>query len=216
MLGITDITYAANNPTVEFFVSNNRHEIGVEKAYERLVSKAQHDLKDCTIDVLQKNHIEQGRFENILGTYEMTSDKNITGDNTEIFRASSLQNISQNQILSLASELAKTFQQESIAVFIPSDQSTIADIVVNFTSHQPNIIETIKLVHEQLPAYATSFSLHLNHADSGFNNAKVTQIEWLGSKIAINEIKTAFPQESISYNYGQAYLVYQNGHEEQL
>lgn len=215
-LSIANITYGANSPTIEFFVSNNSSEISVEQAYERLAGEAQHALKDSTIDVLQKNHVEQGKFENILGTYEMASDKKITGDNTEIFRASPLQGFSQEQIFSLASELANTFQQESVAVFIPSNQPTIANIVVSFTSHQPNIMETIELVHEKLPAYATAFSLHLSNLHSGFNNAKVTEIEWLGSKVDINEIKKAFPQENISYNDGQAYLVYQDGHREPI
>lgn len=216
MLAISSSTYAmASTPTIEFYISNNTHEITVEEAYKRLIGKAQHELKASTIDILQKNHIEQGKLENILGTYEMASDKNITGDNTEIFHASPLQNFSQNQIFSVATELANTLQQESIAVFIPTKQYTIANIAVNFRSHQPNITETIALVREKLPAYSTAFSLHLSNKHSGFNNARVTEIEWLGN-ININEIQKAFPQEKISYHYGQAYLVYKNGHIELL
>lgn len=211
MLSITTISYAANSSTIEFFSSNNTHEIDVEKAYERLVSKAQHNLKNSTIDVLQNNHIEQGKFENILGMYQMTSDKNMTGDNTEIFYASPLQNFSDTQVFSLAAQLANTLNQESVAVFISSTQSTIADIIVKFTSQKPGVTETINMIREKLPTYATAFSLHLSNKHSGFNNAKVTEIEWLGSKVNINEIKKAFPQENISSNQGQAYLVYKNG-----
>jgi hypothetical protein len=216
ILGIVNIAYAANTPAIEFFASNNTQKITAEKAYERLVGKAQHDLKDSIVGVLQENHVEQGKFEKILGMYEMSTDKNVTGDNTEIFHASPLQTLSLNQIFSLASELANSLQQESVAVFIPSNPSPIADIIVSFTSHKPNIAETIERLHEKLPAYATAFSLHLSSTHSGFNNAKVTQIEWIGSKVDINKIKEAFPKESISYHYGQAYLVYKNGQTEQL
>lgn len=222
MLGIANVilvintSYAANSPSVEFFVSNNTQEIPLEKAYSRLINKAQHELNASVIDVLQKHHVEQGKFENILGTYEMVSDKNITGDNTEIFYTSPLQNFSQNEIFSLASDLATTLQQESVAVFIPSNQAMIGDVSITFTSHQHNIQETIDLINKKLPAYAKAFSLHLSSMYSGFNNAKVASVEWVGSKIDINEIKKVFPRENIIYNNGQAFLVYKNGQIEQL
>lgn len=216
ILSLSTITHATNSPTIKFFVSNNTQVIDVRKAFERLTGKPQQDLKEGTIDVLQNNHIEQGKFENSLGTYEMSINKKVTGDNTKIFYSSPLQNFSQEHVFSLAGQIAKTFQQESVAVFIPANQSTIGDTVVNFTSHQPSITEAIELVHEKLPAYATAFSLHLNSTHSTFSQVKVTQIEWLGSQIDINAIKIAFPCEKISYNYGQAYLVYQNGQVDQL
>lgn len=216
LLGITSISYAANSATIEFFASNNTHEIDVAKAYERLISKAQHELKNDTINVLQNNHIEQGKFKNILGMYQMANDKNMTGDNTEIFYASPLQNFSDLQVFSLATQLANTLNQESVAVFIPSERSAIADIIVKFSSHKPSITEAINMIHEKLPAYATAFSLHLSNKKLGFNKTKVTEIEWLGSRVNINEIKKAFPTANISFNQGQAYLVYKNGQTELL
>ena len=47
-------------------------------------------------------------------------------------------------------------------------------------------------------------------------DAKVTKIEWLGSRENIDEIKKAFPEENISSHKGQAYLVYKNGQTESL
>jgi hypothetical protein len=216
LLTASTISYAANSSTIEFFSSNNTHEIDVAKAYARLMGKAQHDLKNNTITVLQNNHIEQGKFENILGMYQMTSDKNMTGDNTEIFYASPLQNFSDSQIFSLAAQLANTLNQESVAVFIPSNQQAIADITVKFTSQKPSITEAINMIREKLPTYATAFSLHLSSECQGFNNTKVSEIEWLGSRININEIKKAFPGENISSHQGQAYLVYKNGQTQRL
>lgn len=216
LLSITTTSYATSNSSIEFFYSNNTHEIDAHKAYERLTSKAQHKLKNDAIDVLQNNHVEQGKFKNILGMYQMASDKNMTSDNSEIFHASPLQNFSDNEVFSLGAQLATALNQESVAVFIPSAQSNTADIIVRFTSQKPSITEAINMIHERLPAYATAFSLHLSNTHSGFNNAKVTEVEWLGSRINVNEIKNAFPNENVSSNQGQAYLVYANGQTERL
>lgn len=215
ILGITTTSFAATSAMVEFFSSNNTHEIDVKKAYQRLASKAQQDLKDSAIDVFQNSHVEQGRFEDILGMYQMASDKKMTGDNTIIFYASPLQGFSKEQVFSLAAQLANVLQQESVAVFIPSNKPPIADIFVKFKSRRPHVTEAINMIREKLPTYATAFSLHLNRkcsdSGSGFDSATVTEIEWLGNKVNINDIKKAFPQESISYSQGQAYLVYKNG-----
>ena len=217
LLSVSTISYAASSLPVEFFASNNTHEIDVKTAYERLAGKAQRELSDNLIQVLQSNHIEQGKLEDILGVYQMASDKNMTSDNTEIFYASPLQNFSNQQIFSLAAQLANTLNQESVAVFIPSNQFAVGDIIVTFKSRKLGIAETVNKIHEKLPAsYATAFSLHLSSECQGFNNAKVSEIEWLGSKANIDEIKKAFPGESISSHQGQAYLVYKNGQTEAL
>lgn len=47
-------------------------------------------------------------------------------------------------------------------------------------------------------------------------NAKIAGVEWLGSKIKLEEVKKAFPAGTINYRYGKVYLVYQNGQKEQL
>ncbi len=211
ILHINTTSYATNGASVEFFSSNNTHEIDVEKAYERLQGKAQRDLKRNIITVLKNNHLKQGKFENILGAYQMSEDKKVTSDNTEIFYSSEAQTFSHAQIFSLAAQLAKILNQESTAVFIPSQQCSIGDIVVKFRSHKPGIKSTIHMIVEKLPDYTTEFSLHLSSRHTEFNDAKVSKIEWIGNKINLNEIKKAFPEEDITYHQGQAYLVYKNG-----
>lgn len=209
--GISTTIFAANNSSIKFFISNNTQEISIDTAYERLSGSPQDELENSTIDLLQNKHIEQGRFESVLGTYEMASDKKSTGDNTEVYFTSPKQNFSEYEIFLLARKLANTFQQESVAIFIPYSRSTISDVIVTFKSRQPGITETIKLIEDKLPGYANAFSLHLNNTYSSFNEAKVSEIEWLGSKTNIDEIKKVFPQETVSYYSGKTYLVYKNG-----
>ncbi len=86
----TTVSYALNNSSVEFFYSNNTQVIDLEKAYERLTSDAQHELKNMSIDVMQIHHIEQGRFKKILGTYQMDKDKSVTGDSRDQVEANIL------------------------------------------------------------------------------------------------------------------------------
>ena len=217
LLSMSTISYASSNLSVEFFASNNTNEIDMKTAYERLQGKAQRELSDNLIQVLQSNHIEQGKLEDVLGVYQMSSDKNMTSDNTEIFYASPMQHFSNKQIFSLAAQLANALSQESVAVFIPSDHSVTGDIIVTFKTQKPGIAEIVNKIREKLPAsYATAFSLHLSSECQGFNNAKVTDIEWLGSSANIDEIKKAFPEENISSHQGQTYLVYKNGQTEAL
>jgi len=215
LLGLSQ-AFANNNASVEFFASNNNNIINMQTAYNRLTGQAQLDLQDKMIDVLQKNHIEQGRFKNILGTYRMSVDQSNTADNTEEFDVSPYQHLSDEQIFSIAKELAVTLKQDSVAVLIPN-QSTIGDITVNFTSKKPSIDEVISLLQEGLPPlYNEAFSIHLVNTSSGFDTAKVAKIEWLGRKINLSEIKKAFPLEKIDFRYGDVFLVYQNGQTEQL
>jgi len=217
LLSIPTVSCATSSLSVEFFASNNTHEIDVKTAYERLAGQAQQELNDNLIQVLQTNHIEQGKLEAVLGAYQMASDKNMTSDNTEIFYASPLQNFSNKQVFTLAAQLANALNQESVAIFIPADQSATGDIIVTFKSQKPGIAEAINKIREKLPAsYAAAFSLHVSHECQGFNNVKVTEIEWLGSRANIEEIKKAFPGETISSHQGQAYLVYKDGQAESL
>jgi hypothetical protein len=60
--------------SVEFFASNNTATIDLKTAYQRLMGDEQQQLKDNMIGILQKNHIEQGKFEDILGTYQMVDN----------------------------------------------------------------------------------------------------------------------------------------------
>lgn len=212
----SNIAFANNESSVEFFASNNTKEINIQTAYDRLTGQEQYDLQNKMINVLQKNHIEQGKFENILGTYRMSSDQNITADNTENFNTSPYQNLSDEKVFSIAKELAVSLNQDSVAVLI-SDQSSIGDITVSFISSQPSINEVITLLHDKLPIlYNQAFSIHLAKTCGGFNSAKVAAIEWLGSKMNLEEVKKVFPSEKINYRNGKVFLVYQNGQREQL
>ena len=119
-------------------------------------------------------------------------------------------------MFSLAKELAIKLNQDSVAIFIPND-SSLGDITVNFFSHQPRINEVVNMLHNKLPElYNQAFSLHLINKCGDFNHAKVTKIEWLGSKLNLEVIKKAFPLEKINSRYGKVFLVYQNGQKQQL
>ncbi len=207
----------ANTP-IEFFSSNNNQEIDIRTAYDRLSSAPQKQLQNDTIRIMQNGHLQQGKFEDILGTYQMSTDKNITADNSEIFYTSPNQTLSKQQVFSLAVKLANALDQDSIAVFIPSEKSVLGSVSVHFTSpHHYSINDMIKIVQQNLPiSYRQAFSLHLNNTCNGFNHASVQTIEWLGSHIHISDIKKAFPQEKISTQNGIAYLVYKNGKVEAL
>jgi hypothetical protein len=211
-----NIAFADNGLSAEFFASNNTRIIDLETAYDRLTGKEQSDLQDSIISTMQVNHIEQGKFEDILGTYRMSGDKSITADNTEHFITSPYQNLADEKIFPLAKDLAIKLNQDSVAVFIPN-QSSIGAITVSFTSHQPNINEIVDMLQNNLPElYSQSYSLHLINKCNDFNKAKVVEVEWLGSKINLEEVKKAFPLEKINFRYGNVYLVYQDGHKEQL
>jgi hypothetical protein len=215
LFSLTTSTGFANS-SIEFFASNNTKEINLPTAYERLAGKKQLDLQNSIIDIMQENHIEQGKEEAILGTYQMSSDQHITADNSEHFRTSPKQPLSDDKVFSLAKELAIHLKQESVAVFIPN-QSTIGNITVSFTSHQPTIDEIINIIHEKLPhSYSQAFSMHLVNTRNEFNTVKVSEIEWLGSKIHLEDIQKAFPNEKINYANGNVFLVFQNGQKEPI
>ena len=132
LLFLTTELFANNNniSSVEFFASNNTGEIDLQTAFNRLKGSEQHELQNEIINVMQKKHIEQGRFEELLGTYRMSSDQHITADNSETFITSAYQKIPNEKIFNLAKELTNTLKQESIAVFIPSNQTAIGDTIL--------------------------------------------------------------------------------------
>lgn len=198
----------ANCKSVEFFVSNNTKKLNLKTAYKKLESSDQYHLQDLIIDVMQKNHVEQGKFENILGYYITLNEQNNTADNANIFITSPYQKLSSAKILNIAKQLANKLQQESVAVFIPINQKIVGDVRIHFISHPYTIAEVINLLWEKLPPpYHQAFSLHLNSPYTAYENAKVTEIEWLGIKSKPEEVKKAFPLEKVSYHYGKAFLV---------
>lgn len=217
LLFLSQVAFAYDHNSIVFFSSNNTHEITVETAYERLRGEEQQNLQDNIISVMQKNHIEQGKLEDIIGAYTSSTSQSFTADNTDIFNTSPYQKLSNEKAFMLAQKLAIMLNQESVGVFIPTKESIIGDITVRFTTYQPTIIEAINLLQNKLPpAYSRAFSLHLNNKYSNFKEATVSEIEWLGSNLKLAEIKDVFPQEKVLYRYGSAYLVYKNGQKERL
>lgn len=207
----------SDSSSTEFFASNNTNEIDLQTAFHRLCGKEQQELQNKTIDIIQKEHLEQGKFENLLGNYK-TSDQKLTADNSEKIITSAYQKLSPEKTFKIAEQLAVLLKQESIAVFIPDEEQLIGDTVLKLQSHPYSINETIKLIHDTLPAhYSEAFSLHLNNnICSNFDNAIVDEVEWLGSNIKSEEITQAFPQEKMTVHHGKAYLVYKDGQKEQL
>jgi len=215
-LGLTHTAFADPEISAEFFASNNTREITVQSAYARLTGQEQHHLQRVISSVLQRYHVDELKSGDVLGIYRMSKDKDITADNTEYVYAGVSPDVSEQKIFSVAQILAITLHQDSVAVFIPASSSP-GDVSVNFVSDQPSISTVIHQIHTKLPAsYGHGFSLHLVNEKPGFKNAKVTAVEWLGSKLNLKKIKHAFPAETITTQNGSAYLVYQNGKNERL
>ena len=207
--------YALRDASVEYFVSNNTQEIDLATAYQRLTQQAQHDLQNQIILLMQKQKLIQGQFQDILGAYRMATDNKITADNTEHITLAPNQDFSEKKAFAFAQTLARTLNQESVAVLIPH-AGTIGGSTIHLT-HPLSIQSVITLLHDKLPAlYSQAFSLHLNHACNDKNSATVDQIEWLGSQIHPNEIKAAFPNDTLTIQYGNVYLIYQNGEKKPL
>ena len=55
--------FAGNTHSSEFFASNNTKEIDLQTAYNRLTGIEQSHLQNSMINIMQKNHVEQGKFE---------------------------------------------------------------------------------------------------------------------------------------------------------
>lgn len=226
---ISNVLFAATEHSVKFFASNNTSEIDMPTAYQRLIGTQQAVLQVKVLAVMGKHFIQQVQIENDLGVYRLSSDQNITADNTEDFYTPADQPLSDERIFTTAKDLAIALNQESVAVFIPDQvlastnkfipQPTTfsGDLSITFQSHQPNVNEVMTLLHEKLPAnYSESFTIHLINNSKDFNSAKVTKIEWLGSNFNLDDIKNAFPNEKMAFNHGTAYLVYQNGQKTQI
>ncbi|MCC2667100.1 MAG: exported protein of unknown function [Gammaproteobacteria bacterium] len=203
---------------VEFFASNNTHQIDLEVAFKRLRGEEQRELQNASIDLMQKKRIEQSKFEDVLGTYRMSSDQKVTADNTEKIITSSYEELPSKKVFKLAKKLAIMLKQESVAVFIGAQKPLIADVILKLKSHPYTIKETVAIIREKLPPqYSQAFSLHLSHnMCASFDGATVEEVEWLGSQANPDEIKRSFPQEEVSSYYGKAYLVYKDGRRERL
>lgn len=211
LITCANTAYAEQQRSVMFFASNNTGDIDVGTAYQRLKGQAQQDLQAQMITVIQQHHLEQGRASDILGAYDLASTNQVTADNTESFLTSPYQAISERETFRIAKELAVALNQESVAVFLPAKKGSSGEVSVVFTS-QPTINDAITAIRNNLPAaYSEAYSLHLAAGCVDVNNAKVQSIEWLGSKINYGDVKQAFPNDTVSYMNGTAYLVYQSG-----
>jgi hypothetical protein len=214
-MSLSTLSVAATS--IEFYASNTTTAIDLQAAYKRLQGSEQQSLKQKMLGVLQKNHIENGKFIDVLGTYQMATEGNTTADNTDTFITSPNQPISEKNAFSIAKQLAESMQLENVTVFIPSDNASVGKLKIKFTSHEPTVSEVVELVHQNLPiAYSQAYSLQLENTHTTFNKAKVSEIVWLGSMIDLKEVRKAFPNEKISYEKGMAYLVYQDGMNEKL
>lgn len=210
-------SYAAILSEAKFFSSNNTQIIDPHRAYERLVSDDQENLKNEIIKIMQKNHLEQNQNEDVLGIYKMESDQNVTADNTEIFTTSPYQSIREEHIFDIAKQLAISLKQESVLVFIPNKADTIAEVTVNFDEHPLSITEVIDIVKKKLPIqYSQAYTIYLKQKNAGYDATHVSRIEWLGSQIKPTLIKSAFPNNFISSNSGKAFLIFKNGQKQEL
>jgi hypothetical protein len=209
LLLFINTSFASEASSIKFYVSNNTQEISPQTAYDRLMGKEQIELRNNTKILLEQNHLNLQKSGNILGVYQLSSDRDITADNTLYFYLTPNQSLSQQKIFSIAKLLAIKFKQESVAVFIPH-QSALGEVTVRLSSHTLSMDKAISDLHQKLPSHYThAFSLYLHQA-------KVYKVEWLGSKLNTNEIKRVFPRDKITAEKGDAFLVYQNGREEKL
>lgn len=210
-------TIAGTTVAIELFSSNNREKINMQAAFQKLVGKEQEELRNKIHILAVKNRLGKWHFEDILGVYLTEADKRITADNAVGLMIQASESFTDHQGFFIAQELANYLKQESVAVFIPCSQPSIGRITLNFVSLQPTISEALILIQNKLPSiYNLSFSLHLLNHLNNFDNTQVKAIEWLGSKIDIDEVKKAFPCEKISYQRGKAFLIYKDGHREKL
>jgi hypothetical protein len=212
LLLLGSIAHAAEPSVTEFFYSNNTSQIDPQAAYQRFTGSAQQSLKIDTLKLMKANHIKQGKQDEILGTYYLLHAHKTTVDNSEIFSLSPSQKLPKERIFVIARQIAATFNQESVAVFIPSQDKIIGDIKVSFIHKKPKISDIINMIHEKLPAsYSQAFTLHIKDNTADYAHAEVDAVEWLGDKLKVDLLKHVFPQEKISYHYGQSYLIYKNG-----
>lgn len=212
MLLLVNIAYGQAPVVVKFFVSNNTRAITLATAYARLGHKAQKKLENGVIGVMQLNHMEQGSYESILGTYQLADGGQITADNSEIFTTSPYQAISTDKAKKLAKRLSKVLHQQSVALFISDKTQGIGRVCVKFRGDKPSIVDLVNTIHGRLPLrYSQAFSLHLQNTRGNIDSVAVNSFEWLGSNLDSDLLAQVFLGQSIASQHGTAYLVYQDG-----
>lgn len=205
------LTAAPYSMASKIFVSNNQKIISPTNAYERMYDNAQKTLENKTINTLQHGHYEEGRMENVLGAYTLSSSQTITADNTLIFKTSPNEHSEKEKIIQTATQLAKRFNQESVAVFIDNNNVVDYDTILTFKGKKPTY-KTIKPTLLALRAYGLSaFSIHFQSDKTDLPNARVRSIEWLSSQDNRALLKQYFNRARINEKRGLGLLVYQDG-----
>lgn len=214
ILGLFTTQLRAENNTsnIEFFVSNNQGEIDLPTAYHRLQGRDQTALQDNVTKVLSNYHLEEQNQEGVLSVYQMSTNKQLTAENTEIISLDPSITLSLAKLKKIANRLATVLNQNSVAVFVPSQQPGVGEIKVEFSNNLPTISEAVELIQKKLPAqYSQAFTLHLaTNAHLTFKDEKVNAIEWLGSKPKLAEVKAIFPDATVTTTNGKAFLVFNN------
>ncbi|GJM06891.1 MAG: hypothetical protein DHS20C10_06250 [marine bacterium B5-7] len=214
---VTTSAFAKTTHSAEIFASNNTGHIDLPSAYSRLAGRTQQQLNNQLIKIIQKAHLEQGKFDRLLGAYQMASTQTVTADNTAVFMTSPYQALSSQTLFDLAKAAAVALNQESVAVFMPSHQAKVGEIMMTFVGSSPSVDKVIALLHKKLPSfYSEAFSLHLENTCRDYAKATVSSIEWLGARPQLVALKKVFPGNEFSSQHGEAYLVYKNGRTVQL
>lgn len=199
----------------KIFVSNNERIITASEAYKRMHSKAQFKLINNTITTLKKYHYQQGRVENILGAY-MHLNNLITFDNTLIFTTSAEETLNERRIFNTGISLAKQFNQQSVAVFIKNNNHRNTDTILKFKRPRPTYgdikMKLRKLSASSLPA----FSIHFQNKHFGLAVNKISEIEFLTTPSKNKMLKNIFKNAEINYKFGEAYLIFRDGHVKQI
>ncbi|KTC79579.1 hypothetical protein [Legionella cherrii] len=201
---------------IQFFYSNNTQILDMEKAFQCLIGKEQHQLKKDATRILQRQHMELGEFKNALGTYTVQEKKLFTAENSEIFFVSPLQKLSQKKAFLVATILAKHLKQESVAIFIPNKTDSIAHIKLVFRHNKFTITEVLQLIQKLPGSMKQAFTMRLKNLHFGFDFTEVQSIEWLGNDLDTTEIKHLFPFDTLLTDNGEAYLVFNTGHYQKL
>ena len=188
----------------------------MERAFQCLIGKEQHQLKKDATRILQRQHMELGEFKNALGTYTAQEKKIFTAENSEIFFVSPLQKLSQKKAFLVATILAKHLKQESVAIFIPNKTDSIAHIKLLFKHNKFTINEVLQLIQRLPTSMKQAFTIRLKNLHVGFDFTEVQSIEWLGNDLNTTEIKHLFPFDTLLTDNGEAFLVFNNGRHQKL
>ncbi|MCW8400365.1 hypothetical protein OQJ26_16415 [Legionella sp. PATHC038] len=188
----------------------------MEKAFQYLIGKEQHQLKKAATRILQRQHMELGEFKNALGAYTGQENKLFTAENSEIFFVSPLQKLSRKKTLLVATSLAKQLKQESVAVFIPNKTDSIAHIKLVFRHNKFTITEVLQLIQKLPTSMKQAFTMRFKNLHVGFDFTEVQSIEWLGNDLNTTEIKHLFPFDTLLSYHGETYLVFNTGRYQKL